>query len=158
MPGGRPSTYTLEQAQHLCRLMVSRKEDGAPYSFRDACREAGIAESTVYQWKDAQAEFAEMYARARLDRADMLAEDVLRVVDDDPDPSSARVKMDARKWYAGKLNPRQWGDKTVLAGDPDAPQKHEHEHKGSIHLDALTSSLTRLATRGGEGGETGKDQ
>lgn len=154
MPGGRPTDYTPEIAADICRLMTARKEDGGPYSLKDVCEELGLPESTVYAWKNRHPEFQELYARARLDRADMMAEDVLRVVDTDGDPASARVKMDARKWYAAKLNPKQWGDKTIVSGDPDNPQKHEHTHK-SEHLDELTRRLTQGATRVGTGGEAG---
>lgn len=96
----------------------------------------------------------EMYARARLDRAEMMAEDVLRVVDTDPDPASARVKMDARKWYAAKLNPKQWGDKVM--GDKDNPLVHEVKDESS--LAELRSRLARLSTRGAEGSGSSDNQ
>ena len=164
MPGGHESTYTPEIGARLCELLCSRKDeadaDGRKpfHSVRSICAEVGIAESTIYKWLHAHPDFAEQYVRARETRAHLVAEETIEVVEAEPDATRARVKMDVRKWYAGKIAPKVWGEKTVLAGDPDNPQKHEHEHKGSIHLDALTSSLTRLATRGGEGGETGKDQ
>ncbi len=149
--GGRPTKYSLEVAIAICRLMTDRKSDGKPYSLKDVCEELGLNESTVYAWKERHAEFQELYARARLDRADMMAEDVIRVVDTEDDPARARVQMDARKWYAAKLNPKQWGDKTIIGGDPDNPQKHEHLHTHQ-HLDELARRLTQGASPAGAGG------
>lgn len=150
MPGGRPTDYTPELAADICRLLTARKEDGSPYALKDVCEELGLPESTVYAWKNRHPEFQELYARARLDRADMMAEDVLRVVDTDSDPASARVKMDARKWYAAKLNPKQWGDK---GDDPSNPVHHHHKHEGA--LEAFTGRIASLHARTGEGGNDG---
>jgi len=152
MPGGRPSNYHVEIAEEICRLLTARKIDGSPYALKDVCEAIGIAESTVYYWKSKHPEFLELYERARLDRAEMMAEDVLRVVDTDPDPASARVKMDARKWYAAKLNPKQWGDKVM--GDPDNPLVV----KDDSEIAELRSRLARLHARGAEGSGSENDQ
>jgi hypothetical protein len=33
----------------------------------------------------------------------------------------ARLQIDSRKWLLSKLVPKKYGERTVLAGDPDAP-------------------------------------
>jgi hypothetical protein len=33
----------------------------------------------------------------------------------------SRLRVDTRKWLMSKLAPKKYGDRTVLAGDPDAP-------------------------------------
>ncbi len=154
MPAGRPTDYTFEIATRICDLMTARKEDGSPYALKDVCEELGLWEGTVFAWKNKHPEFRELYERARQYRADMMAEDILRVVDTDPDPASARVKMDARKWYAAKLNPKQWGDKVM--GDKDNPLVHEVKDESS--LAELRSRLARLTSRGAEGSGTGDNQ
>lgn len=163
--GGHESTYTPEVGGRLCELLCSRDEGQLDdlgrkpfYSVRSACAELGISEATIYRWLHRHPDFCEQYTRAREARAHLLAEETIEVVELEPDPAKARVRMDVRKWYAGKLAPKVWGDKTVLSGDPDNPQKHEHEHKGTVHLDALTSSLARISTRSGETGEAGGSQ
>jgi len=37
------------------------------------------------------------------------------------DAAQARVELDARKWFASKFLPRMYGDRQVVAGDPEAP-------------------------------------
>ena len=32
-----------------------------------------------------------------------------------------RLRVDARKWYAGKLSPKKYGEKLALSGDADNP-------------------------------------
>ena len=154
MPAGRPTDYSLDVAKRICDLLVSRKEDGSPYALKDVCEELDLWEGTVYNWKNKHPEFYELYERARKDRAEMMAEDVLRVVDTDPDPASARVKMDARKWYAAKLNPKQYGDKVM--GDPNNPVVVEN--KDSPAVAEIRSRLDRLATRLAEGAGDRVDQ
>ena len=33
----------------------------------------------------------------------------------------SKLMIDTRKWLLSKLLPKKYGDRTVLAGDPDAP-------------------------------------
>ena len=68
--------------------------------------------SPVYQWRPKHPEFAEMYARAREDQADTLADELVAVADDETIPAdSRRIRVDARKWAASKLKPRAYGDR-----------------------------------------------
>ena len=67
----------------------------------------------------------EKYAEACEDRADLLAEEIERLADeeipadlDGPSKSAwiqrQRLRVDTRKWTASKLRPRLWGDKTTV--------------------------------------------
>jgi len=51
------------------------------------------------------------YARAKEQQADLLAEEMLEISDDEPDSNRARVKIDTRKWIASKLKPKRYADK-----------------------------------------------
>lgn len=53
----------------------------------------------------------------------MAADDIIEIADVEDDPNKARVRIDARKWYAGKLNAKHYGDKLNL----DATVKVTHE-------------------------------
>ena len=152
------TTYTEEKALSICALICSRDEETNEFhSLRDVSRALGIPERTIYQWLSDNPRFSQMYARAREDRSHLLADEVIRIADTEDDPAKAKVRIDARKWWAGRVNPKQYGDKTIHAGDPDNPQKHEHTHK-SEHLDELTRRLTQGATRVGTSGEAGGSQ
>jgi hypothetical protein len=61
----------------------------------------------------ADEEFLKMYARAREDQADYLADEILEIADtaDAKNSQAVRVRVDARKWIASKLRPRKYGDR-----------------------------------------------
>jgi hypothetical protein len=106
-PTGRPSTYSIELAAEICAWIASGK------SLVSYCRQPSAPHlDTVYIWRAKQKEFAEMYAHAREDQADALADEMLDIADDSTlDPNDRRVRIDARKWIASKLKPRTYGDR-----------------------------------------------
>lgn len=110
---GRPSDYTPELADAICEQL----SDGEPLAAICAGEEMP-SRATVYRWLAANAVFRDMYARAREEQADTLADDILAIADTEPDAAKARVRVDARKWVASKLLPKKYGDKAV------------HEHSG----------------------------
>lgn len=114
-PRGRPTTYSLELAQTICAAVAQRDPvTNRLRSLRDVCAMPGIPpEDTVYKWLGKHEEFSQMYARAREDRADLLAEEIVQICDEEEDPQKARVRMDARKWVAAKWNPKRYSDKVV---------------------------------------------
>jgi len=122
---GRPTLYNLEMAQTICTLIAERDaKTGRLRSLRDVCQLPGMPhEWTVYQWLGKHEEFAKLYARAREDRADLLAEEIVQICDEESDPQKARVRMDARKWVAAKWHPKRYSDKVVneLTGADGAP-------------------------------------
>jgi hypothetical protein len=50
-----------------------------------------------------------MYTRAREERADLVADEIITIADTEPDPNKARVMIDARKWWAARVNPKKYG-------------------------------------------------
>ncbi len=105
----RPSDYSPELAAQICQR-ISEGE-----SLRAICRDETMpATSTVCLWLTKYAEFSEQYARAREAQADALAEEVLEIADDKTgDAQRDRLRFDARKWYAGKVAPKKYGDKVT---------------------------------------------
>jgi hypothetical protein len=107
------------------------------------------AEKTVYLWLDdpSKAEFLQRYMRAREAQADLLAEQILQIADDGTNDTQkdedgkvrvdqdviarSRLRVDARKWLAGKLAPKKYGDKLALGGADDLPP-----------IDVVTKSMT----------------
>lgn len=104
---GRPSKYTDEIAAMICEriaqgetlVAICRGDDAPSYS-------------TVLKWRAERQEFSEMYARAREDSADWDADEIKAIADDpELDPNDKRVRIDARKWLAGKKNAKHYGDR-----------------------------------------------
>lgn len=148
---GRPSTYTPEIAAIICDR-ISRGE-----SLKSICNSPGIPDQVVvYGWLGRQPEFAQMYARAREDQADTLADEIAALADEEPrmvvdDKGVARIdsawvqwqknRVEARKWVAAKLKPKKWGERIQVAGDADSPIKVEAE----IHAEKLLKAILENA-------------
>lgn len=75
------------------------------------------ARQTVYQWLMNDSGFSDNYTRAREAQADYYADEIADIADTESDPNKARVRIDARKWAAGKLKPKVYGDRLQLDGD-----------------------------------------
>jgi hypothetical protein len=41
----------------------------------------------------------------------MVADEIIYIADTEPDPNKARVRIDARKWWASKVNKKDYGDR-----------------------------------------------
>jgi hypothetical protein len=82
------------------------------------CRDRGMpTRTTILRRVTSDPAFEALYDRARQAMGDALAEQILEIADDAStdlsDPQSvnrAKLKVDARKWLASKLFPRQFGD------------------------------------------------
>lgn len=95
---------------------------------------AGVSKSKLSEWLDNN--HSEQYARARLAQADKLVDDLMAIVDEPPmltasgsvdagDVAHKRLRMDARKWLAGKMNSKKYGDKVTneITGENGDPIK-----------------------------------
>lgn len=120
----------------------------------DFCRQNDFAYTTMLDWINADQSRAEMYARAREDRSDKLADEIVAIADeceyepvtditgktvavmfDKTAVARNKLRIDARKWTAAKLKPRVYGDKVQVEGTVD--------HK-VMSDDALLQRLAKL--------------
>jgi hypothetical protein len=128
---GRPSTYSQEIADEVCRRLAGGE------SLRAICRDEGIPdESTVRLWAlDDREGFATQYARAREVQYLAIADELLEIADDGRNDwmqrrgnderggwelngehiQRSRVRIDTRKWMLSKMLPKVYGDKTEVA-------------------------------------------
>ncbi len=145
---GRPSMRTPELEAEILRRIAEGKsmlaieaDEGMP------------SRETMRRWCDADPEFRGKFARAREDGAEAHAEAIVQIADDAKDGDSdqiaaARLRIDARKWYASKVAPRKFGDRAAVElsgpeGGP-IPQKVAHEFS-----DEHYAALIRTATAAG---------
>lgn len=117
---GRPTNYTEAIADEICERIV------AGDSLASICREDNQPSyRAVMTWLTKHESFAQKYARARVDSADSVADEIKdianRVLNGQVDPQAARVAIDALKWDAGRKKPKVYGDRLELAGDQSAP-------------------------------------
>ena len=145
---GRPSIRTPELEAEILRRIAEGE------SLRKVCRDEGMPNrESVRTWLDADPEFAGRYARAVSERTDVLAEECLEIADDAKSGdaaavAAARLRVDTRKWFASKLAPRKYGDRSAVElsgpeGGP-IPQKVAHEFS-----DEHYAALIRTATAAG---------
>lgn len=132
------SKYSQKLADAICARLTSGD------SIRTICKDDDMpTQSSVYKWLAAEPSFAEQYARARETQADCLADEILAISDErtmtltrtgadgKPEEYEAlldavgvarnRLRADSRKWYAGKVAPKKYGDKLAIGGADDLP-------------------------------------
>lgn len=153
MAGGRPSDFTPEIANEICERLAKGE------SLRKICSperdDFMPGQTTVYRWLNDNEEFRKQYAHARERQADFYAEEIIEIADQPnvrttadgetvaSDPQRDRLRVDARKWLAGKLAPKKYGDKIahVGGGDDDDPIKTKLDLSG-----LTTEQLAALAS------------
>lgn len=106
------SAYTLEVAQKICDQLADGK------SLRTICKAKDMpAKCTVFVWLREKPEFLALYNAAREDQADGLADEIIEIADakytTKAEIAQARMKIDTRKWVAGKLRPKKYGERVV---------------------------------------------
>ena len=140
-----PEAFTAEHIADMQAKILDGIAEGK--SLRTIRREDPDlpAMSTIFKWLASDAAFAEQYARAREAQADALFDEVLEIADDgrndwmerhgDDDAGyiangehiqRSRVRIDARKWMAGKLRPKRYGEKLEIGG---TGENGEHVHE-----------------------------
>ena len=124
---GRHSSYSEQIADTICERIAGGE------SLIAICRDASMpGQSTVFAWLAQRPEFQEKYARAREAQADAIFDEILDIADDARNDwmerqgedgqgagwqlngdhvQRSRLRIDARKWMAGKLRPKVYGDK-----------------------------------------------
>ncbi len=131
---GRPSLYTEALAARICERLAEGE------TLRSVCRDQAMpAKTTVLRWLgDAKnTDFRDQYAHAREMQADALFDEALEIADDasgdwavDKDGKKtldhehvqrSRLRVDTRKWAAGKLAPKRYGDKLQHTGEGGGP-------------------------------------
>ncbi len=108
----QPDTvYSQEVADKICKRIACGE------SLRVICEDVDMPHrSSVYDWMDQNKEFAAKYATARARQADAMDDEILETAREcTPESANAdKVKIDAMKWRAARLNPKQYGDRTDL--------------------------------------------
>ena len=152
---GRPSIFTQDVADTIC-IRLSEGE-----SLKTITQDEMMPNrATVYRWLAADPAFCDMYARAREDQADTLADEIIAIADEQPEIVAVidkrtgeliehkldgafllwqKNRIDARKWTAMKLKPKKYGDRQIIAGDSENPLEVQNSA-----MDILASAIKNL--------------
>jgi hypothetical protein len=104
-------------------------------TLRQWARENGVHYSTVYLWLEKDKEFAQRFAQARDIGHDAIADETMEIIDAQPERIAgegggkidngyvawARNRVEQRLKLLAVWNPKKYGNRTTISGDPDNP-------------------------------------
>lgn len=110
---------------------------------RNILKDEGMPDvTTFYRWIDNDEEKYKQYMRACENRADAIFDEIIDIADDRSGDikitkdgeevidnefiARSRLRIDARKWIASKLNPKKYGDKI------------QQEHSGEVTTNVIS--------------------
>ena len=135
MGAGRPKTYIPEKVITIKETIIEGISNGKSLKSILDNDKTLPSRPIIYEWlnsenKDFDKEFLNNYTRATQDRADYLVEETITIADDQEDDvyiddegvartnhnviQRARLRVDTRKWIAGKMKPKKYGDSQLL--------------------------------------------
>jgi hypothetical protein len=147
---GRPSKYTPELAAEMCE----RLSNGEP--LRQICRDDHMpAWQKIYEWMGRDETLSGAIAHAREVGQDAIAEEIYleavaqpeRILSqngDRIDPgyvALVKARAEIKLKLLAKWNPKRYGDRVQVAGDPNAPLKTE------ISFDTFATVIETLEAR-----------
>jgi hypothetical protein len=139
-----------KRTPEIIEEIIDGVANGVP--LREVCRRDGMPNwRTVYDWLEADEEFAARFARARDIGFDAIAEDILQNVDSVPAQGEyiqrSKLQVETRLKLLAKWSPKKYGDKQTV----DVGNKEGETLKVDSNVDkvALTLALAK-AIRGEE--------
>jgi hypothetical protein len=125
--GGRPTKFSQELADKICERVVEGK------SLIKISKELNFNIASFFRWLREEKDFCDKYTRAKVEQADTLIEEILDIADctkfdktidengkiitDHEHITRSRLRVDTRKWIAGKMRPKKYGEKLILDED-----------------------------------------
>ena len=83
-------------------------------SIRSSLALCGIPAHKYYKALQDSPSLTLAYTYAQQAKAELIADEIIDIADNDIDPQRARNRMDARKWWASKIKPTKYGDRLDL--------------------------------------------
>lgn len=96
----------------LLEAIINRIENGE--SLKSAAKIEGITPQDFTKYLKGDKEATLAYDRAKELRADLLADEIIEIADEESDAAKARNRIDARKWIASKHYSKRYGDRIDL--------------------------------------------
>jgi len=134
---GKPTVLTAELADTICERLADKE------SLRTICQDPDMpCKATVFRWLHADAGFKDRYERAREAQADSHVDDIIDIADDPAlDANEKRIRIDARKWVAGKQRPKKYGDKIAHVGGGPDDTPIQYANLSEEEIDARLAAL-----------------
>lgn len=84
------------------------------YTLAQGIQESEITTFQFYNALDQDPELKQKYELAQEYRAEVIVDEIIHIADTEPDPAVAKVRIEARKWVAGKHKSKKYGDKVDI--------------------------------------------
>jgi|TARA_R110000823_G_scaffold245599_5_gene369761 hypothetical protein len=147
MAGGRPPFAWTDEIEAEIFERIANGE-----STRSICNDDWLPSwGTLNKRLASDPEFVARYARAREDQADKIFEEILTIADDAHNDwmerngkddagwqangehiQRSKLRIDARKWMAGKLRPKVYGDKLELNARVDVTTQTKEQRDAAV--------------------------
>lgn len=115
---------------------------------------------TVYDWIEADAEFAAQFRAARARGVHALAEECLAIADEPAADAvvvaNKRVRIDTRLRLAGKWLPSIYGDKIDVNHSGEVVTRHDLSGYSADELDALEKLIAKASDAAGDSSGEGQ--
>jgi hypothetical protein len=112
---GRPSSYTKELDEEICDRIAKGE------TLRTIIKDDHMPDRiSIYRWLEVNEEFRDRYAHARLQQADNYFEQIVDEAFSSHDAQIGRLRIDALKWVASKMQPKKYGDKLEIETKGDS--------------------------------------
>lgn len=151
-PRSRQAAFNPEQAARVISTIAV-----TPKGLRSICNaEEMPSVAAVMAWLNEVPAFAEQYARAKQEQAELMAEDMLEIADDGRNDTfttaegkeivdsdviqRSKLRVDTRKWLMSKLLPKKYGDSMDVTS--------KGESIGQVPQVTLVMPTTFVARRG----------
>jgi hypothetical protein len=117
-------TAAFDHADREAAIVVILEDVAAGVAIRKALT-GRMGKRIFYGLIATDEKLRERYAAAKLEAAEAIADECIQLADSckptRDHAAKARLQIDTRKWHLAHLLPRKYGERTVLAGDPDNP-------------------------------------
>tara|TARA_R110000868_G_scaffold177028_2_gene415271 strand:+ start:808 stop:1233 length:426 start_codon:yes stop_codon:yes gene_type:complete len=124
MAGGRPTTYNEDIAKKICDIVATHTQ-----GLKKLCEMYDFFPdyTTIALWRLRHPEFSNLYLEAKKNQMDLAIEELDEHLDnnllyytdekgneriDSPSATIAIAKANNRKWFASKIAPKLYGDRT----------------------------------------------
>lgn len=133
--------------------LLERTENGEPLT--RICQEARMPKRrTVYDWIEADPEFAAQFRAARARGVHALAEDCLAIADekakDAVEVADKRVRIDTRLRLAGKWLPAIYGERVDVNHTGEVTTRHDLSGYSPDELDTLEKLVGKATDAAGD--------
>lgn len=158
--------YSDKEKRKLLDAIYDKISEGS--SLRNALKSKGMPKrKTFFEWMKDNPEESNQYAHACEERQEGIFEDIGNIADDSSEDervteggnivfngefaARSKIRIDARKWMLGKMNPKVYGDKLDITSKDEKLQQTDLSKLSYEEL----RELTRNDNTGSEEG-TGK--